>query len=473
MFNDLREFISQAEELGECRLIEGADWDLEIGTIAELMAKRGSPLLLFDKIKDYPAGYRVVANLVTSPRRVSLLLGLPEKETPMELVKAWREKTKGDFKPIPPVEVGSGPVKENVHTGKDVNLYEFPTPRWHELDGGRYIGTGCAVITRDPDSDWINLGAYRVQIHDENTATIRIDEGHHGDTMSRKYWAKGLPCPAAVACGQDPLVLHAAGLQLPAGLAEYDYAGWLRNRPVEVVRGETTDLPIPATAEIVLEGEMVPPETETRIEGPFGEYTGYYAGHKAPVAAFKVKSICHRNDPILLGYIPVGSWPFYWWDKNIPRAALMWDMIDKMVPGVKGVWIIDEAGTMMPVISVQQQYAGQAKEAAMVAATFSGLCRFIIVVDDDIDPSNLSEVIWALGTRCDPETGIDIVRGTLSNIKDPLISPEKRDRNDMTTSTAIVMACRPYGWIEEFPPSLKSSPGLLQKTREKWTALFE
>jgi len=226
--------------------------------------------------------------------------------------------------------------------------------------------------------------------------------------MSRKYWAKGLPCPAAVACGQDPLVLHAAGLQLPAGLAEYDYAGWLRNMPVEVVRGETTDLPIPATAEIVLEGEMVPPETETRIEGPFGEYTGYYAGHKAPVAAFKVKSICHRNDPILLGYIPVGSWPFYWWDKNIPRAALMWDMIDKMVPGVKGVWIIDEAGTMMPVISIEQQYAGQAKEAALVAATFSGLCRFIIVVDDDIDPSNISDVIWALGTRCDPETGIDV-----------------------------------------------------------------
>ena len=151
----------------------------------------------------------------------------------------------------------------------------------------------------------------------------------------------------------------------------------------------------------------------------------------------------------------------------------MWDMIDKMVPGVRGVWIMDEAGTMMPVISIQQQYAGQAKEAAMVAATFSGLCRFIIVVDDDIDPSNMSEVIWALGTRCDPETGIDIVRGTLSNIKDPLISPEKRDRNEITTSTAIVMACKPYSWIEEFPASLKSSPDLLQKTREKWAELFE
>lgn len=468
MFDDLREYINQAEELGECRLIEGADWDLEIGTIAELMAKRNSPVLLFDKIKDYPAGYQVATNLVTSHRRVCLLLGLPEEETPMGLVKAWRDKTKGGFKPVPPVEVKVGPVKENIHIGNDVDLFEFPTPRWHELDGGRYIGTGCVVITRDPDEGWINLGVYRVQIHDKNTATIRIDEGHHGDTIRRKYWANGLACPVAVACGQDPLLLYAAGLQVPARVAEYDYAGWLRNRPVEVVRGEATDLPIPARAEIVLEGEMIPPETETRIEGPFGEYTGYYAGHTAPEAAFRVKSIFHRNNPILLGDPPLASWPLYWWDRNIPRAALMWDAIDKLVPGIKGVWIMEDAGTMMPVISVQQRYAGQAKEAAMVAKTFPSVCKFIIVVDDDIDPSNMSQVIWALGTRCDPETDIDIIRGTVSNIKDPRIPPEKRARHELTGSTAIIMACKPYGWIEEFPPTLRSSPELLKKTRKKW-----
>ena len=179
MFKDLREYIKQAEEWRELKVIEGADWDLEIGTITEMMAKPGTPLLLFDKIKGYPAGYRVATNLAASHRRVSLLLGLPQQEKPMELVKAWREKSKGGFRPVPPVEVKTGPVEENVHTGEDIDLYEFPTPRWHELDGGRYIGTGDIVITRDPDEGWVNLGTYRVQVHDQQTLTIYMSPGRH------------------------------------------------------------------------------------------------------------------------------------------------------------------------------------------------------------------------------------------------------------------------------------------------------
>jgi len=473
MYNDLREYIKQADELGECKLIEGADWDLEIGTIAELIAKPGAPMLLFDKIKGYPAGYRVATNLVTSQRRVCLLWGLPDEETPTGLIKAWREKTKGGFKPVPPVEVETGPVKENIFIGDDVDLFMFPTPKWHEFDGGRYIGTGNIVVTRDPDEDWINLGVYRIQIYDKTTATIHIDEGHHGNVIRRKYWDKGQACPVAVACGQDPLLYYAASMQIPARVSEYDYAGWLRNRPIEVVRGEVTDLPIPATAEIVLEGEMVPPETETRIEGPFGEYTGYYAGKPKPVAAFRVKSILHRNNPILMGEPPISSWPFYWWDRNIPRAALIWEAIDKAVPGVKGVWLMDYAGIAIPVISIQQRYAGQAKEAALIAMTLPFVCRFIIVVDDDIDPSNVSEVIWALGTRCDPETSIDIIRGTVTDQKDPIIPPERRAREEFSSSTAIIMACKPFGWMKEYPPTIRSSPELLKRVKEKWAKLIE
>lgn len=467
MFNDLRDFITKAQEIGECRVFEGADWDVEIGTITDLMAKAESPLLLFDNIKGYPSGYRVVTNLVTSSKRVSLLWGLPEG-SPIEMVKAWREKTRSGFKPVPPVMIKTGPVKENVLTGKDVDLFKFPSPKWHERDGGRYIGTGTLVVIRDPEEGWVNLGTYRVQIHDKTTCTIEIDEGHHGDTIRRKYWAKGLPCPAAVCCGQEPVLYYTGAMQVPYGTSEYDYAGWLRGKPVEIVTGATTDLPIPATAEIVLEGEMVPPEVETRIEGPFGEYTGYYAGHPAPMAAFRVKSILHRNDPILLGNPPLASLPFYWWDRNVPRACLMWEMIDKLVPGVKGVWIHESAGMPLPVISIEQKYAGQAKEAAMVAKTFGAFCRFIIVVDDDIDPSNIHEVLWALGTRCDPELGIDIIRDAATNIKDPLIPPEKRARHDLAVPMAIIMACKPFGWIDKFPYTLKGSPEVVKKIKDKW-----
>lgn len=207
MFKDLREYIEQVKELGEYKVFEGADLELEIGAITEIMARPNSPLLMFDKIKGYKPGYRIVTNPVGSLKQVSLLLGLPQKIPGLEMVKAWRDKSKREFKLVPPIEVRTGPVKENIHIGNDVDLFEFPTPKWHELDGGRYIGTGCVVITRDPEEGWVNLGAYRVQIHDKNTATIQIDSGHHGDTMRRKYWAKGLSCPVAVACGQDPILI--------------------------------------------------------------------------------------------------------------------------------------------------------------------------------------------------------------------------------------------------------------------------
>lgn len=137
IFEDLRQYVDKVKEIGECRLFENADWDLEIGTITELMSKPGAPLLLFDRVKGYKAGYRIVTNLVASHKRVCMALGLPEEKTGVDLVQAYREKTKGGFKPIQPVEVNTGPVKENVHTGKDVDLFEFPTPKWHELNRGK------------------------------------------------------------------------------------------------------------------------------------------------------------------------------------------------------------------------------------------------------------------------------------------------------------------------------------------------
>lgn len=471
MFNDLRDYIKHALELGECKIIEDANWDLEIGAVTDIISKSESPMILFDKIKDYAPGYRVLTNPFGSYKLVSLVFGLPPSNKGLDLVKAWRERNKGGFKSISPIQVKTGPVMENVLRGDDVNLFKFPTPRWHEGDGGRYIGTGCIVITRDPDSGWVNLGTYRVQIHDEKTATIQIDDGHDGDIMRKKYWLKGLACPVAVVCGQDPVLTHVGALRLPYGTSEYDYAGWMRGQPIEVIRGQVTDLPIPATAEIVLEGEIVPPEVETRIEGPFGEYPGYYAGHPSPQAAFRVKSILHRDAPILLGNPPSKTWPSYWHTRNIGMAAMIWDAIERRLPGIKGVWIVDDAAITMPVISIEQQFAGHAKAAAMIVMGSSLFCRFIVVVDDDVDPSNISEVLWAISTRCDPKTGIEILSDIPSNIKDPLVPPDKRELNYFATSVGIIMACKPYNWIKDFPPVIKASPDLLKKIENKWPGI--
>ena len=181
MFNDLREFIKKAEELDQVNRIEEADWNLEIGSITELqLSVPDAPMLLFDKIKGYKPGYRVVTHFLTTELLFNLAFGLPLEARGLSVVQILRDKLKNELKPIPPVEVKTGPVMENIHMGDEVDLFEFPTPKWHNLDGGRYIGTGDIVIQEDPEEHWTNLGTYRVQVHDKNTATIYISPGKHG-----------------------------------------------------------------------------------------------------------------------------------------------------------------------------------------------------------------------------------------------------------------------------------------------------
>jgi UbiD family decarboxylase len=465
--------LEEVEKLKDLRFVKGADWDIEIGAVTELQKSfPNSPLLVFDKITGYSPGYRVVTNATNTARRLNLVLGLPLEATGLEQVKAWRSRTKEGIKLLPPIQAKKAPVKENIHFGEDVNLYEFPVPKWHDLDGGRYIGTGCVVIQKDPDEGWINLGTYRVQVHDKNTATIHIVDGHHGDLIRKKYWDKGLAAPVAVVCGQDPLLWYVASSSIPWGTSEYDYAGGVRNKPIEVVNGEVSQLPVPATAEIVLEGELVLPDTETRIEGPFGEWEGYYAGKERPEPIFKVQSVLHRDNPIILGVPPsVGAYDNIH-GRPIMQAAKLWDELEKHIAGVRGVWLPPEArGNLMVVISIKQMYSGHAQAAAMLAGGCYGtswMSRFIIIVDDDIDPSNMSEVIWALTTRCDPQDSIDVLRGCWGSRSDPLLSPEKRRLDQIDLSKAIIYACKPYHWIKQFPPPVKSTPELLARMKDKF-----
>ncbi|MBI4331022.1 MAG: UbiD family decarboxylase [Chloroflexi bacterium] len=474
--DDLRAFIDRARELGECKLVENADWDLEIGNITTWQASLpDSPLLLFDRIKGYQPGYRVAANLFATQRRNALALGLPLEARGIQLVKAWRDRMERKIELLPPVEVPSGPAKENIRLGDEVDLFQFPAPRWHEFDGGRYIGTGCMVIMRDPDGGWINLGTYRVQVHDRSVATVYISPGNQGDIIRRKYWAKGLSCPAAVSCGQGLLLWAMSGISLPFGVSEYDYAGGLMGKPVEVMKGVVTDLPLPAAAEIILEGEIVPPEVETRVEGPFGEWTGYYGSGARPEPVFRVKAVLHRNNPVLQGAGP-NIYNTHSLAVSLRRSAALWAELDGQIPGIRGVWHYKEAGPRcMVVISVEQKYGGHAKRVALAAAGSSAaayMWRWIIVVDEDVDPSNISEVLWALGTRADPED-VDIVRGCWGTSLDPLLPPEKRQRGDLTHSGGIIMACKPYHWIKDFPRSIKPSAEVMERTEAKWAPLFE
>ncbi|MFQ5826925.1 MAG: UbiD family decarboxylase [Dehalococcoidia bacterium] len=477
MFNDLREFVHHYGETGECQVIEGAHWDLEIGAITEWQASLpDSPILLFDAIQGYPKGFRVATNLYTSHRRAAVALGLPAEASKLEHVRMWRE-LEGRLKPMPPVEVESGPVLENVLSGEDVDLLKFPVPRWHEKDGGRYIGTGSMVITRDPEEGWVNLGTERIQVHSRDTATVYLSPGRHTDLIRKKYWAQGKPCPVAIVCGQDPMLWAASNFPVPWGTSEYDYAGALRGEPVEVVKGPYTGLPIPARAEIVLEGEILPPDMEPAIqEGPFGEWTGYYhpSGTQPPI---KVRTVLHRNDPILQGTPPLLTPLDYALGRHIRRSAVVWDLLDREVPGIKGVWMM-EGGTPYAglIISIEQQWNGHALHAALkVLGSYSTayMLRWIFMVDGDIDPTDWIQVSWALNTRCDPKESIQIIDGCWGGPVDPRLPPEKRERGDFTHSCAIVLACRPFHWRDRYPSTIISSPEAMERIKQKWAKALD
>lgn len=478
MFNDIREFIRKMDEVGECKIVEGADWDLEIGLITEWQSSvPKNKLLMFDKIKGYPPGFRIATNLFSTVERTALALGLPSSIASikkMEVVKALKEKLKeGYSRLIPPIVTEDAPVKENIYLNDQVDLFKFPTPKWHKSDGGRYIGTGHAVITMDPDEGWVNLGCYRVEIQDKSTLTIWMVPGRDGDLMIRKWWARGVNAPVAIAIGLDPILWGASHFDLPWGISEYDYTGGYRGKPVEVTRGITVDLPIPARAEIVLEGEMV--QGETREEGPFGEFTGYYATGVTQVPSVRVKAILHRNSPIIHGAPPLLITSAWTLAHSYRRAANAWIELDKLIPGITGVWLQDYGSYRPLVISIKQLWDGHARQVAMLALSIhqTGFNnRFVIIVDEDIDPSDPQQVLWALATRCDPENQIDIIKGTRGSVIDPVLHPDKKKRGELGLSTAIIVACRPFPWIKEFPPTIASTPEDLKGVQEKWGKFF-
>lgn len=473
-FNDLGEYVGIIEKMGEVKRIDKADWNLEIGAITEIEAENHGPLLVFDNILGYPPGYRVISNAFVTLERTTTALGLPQGLTPLETLKVWRQKVR-DLKLIPPVEVEKAPIQENIITGNAIDIYKFPAPKWHERDGGRYIGTGDMVITRDPDHGWVNLGTYRVMIQSKDSVSILAIHGQHGRIMMEKYHAKGLNCPVAIVLGQDPALWATSTYRVPWGISEYHFTGGLRGRPVEVIRGPTTNLPIPARAEIVLEGEIPPLSKESCQEGPFGEWPGYYTGEfdeKMQLAPLvRIKAVLHRNAPILFGAPPLKPPTPSHFAIPLLTAASIWDQLEAAgFIGVKGVWSLVFYGSLLTVVAVEQKYAGHAKQVGVAAAVAPGGAaqgKWTIVVDDDIDITDPEEVLWAMGTRCDVEK-IDIIRDIWSAMTPPLVKPQLKAGKFPVSSRAIVDACRPYNWKDEFPPVNVFSDEYKKKIAEKF-----
>lgn len=403
-FEDMRAFISALEAAGEAKAInQEVDWNLEAGAMIRLANEKALPAPFFQKIKGYPGGYRLFGEVLNNHRKIAIAMDLDPDTPPRKLIDEYLARIKN---PIRPVLVENGPCKENVYIGDDVNLLKFPVPLIHEGDGGRYIGTWHLTISKNPDMRWVNWGMYRHMLQNEKIAGVQAGPHTHVMRIRDEWNAQKRPMEVAIAIGVEPISTFCAATSMPYGISEVDIAGAIRKAPLEMVRCETVDLEVPATAEIVIEGEM--PLDEVMDEGPFGEFTGYMAGHRESRPFIRVKAVTHRNDPILtIGCEGVPSTNSHA-IMSISRAAEFLELLRSQGIPVTGAYEPIETAQMLVVVAVKAGYGYLADDVAHVIWGSRGGrgTPWVIVVEDDVDPFNMAQVIHAIVSKCHPYKGI-------------------------------------------------------------------
>ena len=450
--SDLRGFIAALERSGDLvRIKREVDWDMEVGAISRRAYEKAGPALLFEKIKDYPPGYSILNGPVGTWRRVAVALGLPPETSVRQLYAAYEKKHE---RKLSPVTIDTAPCQEIVMAGPEVDVYQLPAPMVHDGDGGRYIGTWDIIVTRDPDTGWTNWGMYRFMIHTKNMLTGWPQATSQlAIMMKSKYLPRKQAMPVAVVIGCEPLCHMVATDPYKPGENEVEYAGGLRGEPVKLVRCKTQNLLVPADAEIVIEGEVLP--DRIALEGPFGEYPGYRSGTMGEGVLVQITGITHRKNPILtlstLGVPPDDSSIA----ASLTAAIAMKRGLRRRGVPVKDVYVPPEGVTHLIVVSVER---GGSRVARQVLDFFTArrvMVSKVIVVDRDVDAFDMNQVVHAFATKCHPGRGIALEhyegRG---NALTPCYSAEERRR--LKGTSAVFDATWPEDWEEEGVP-IKSS----------------
>lgn len=470
--NDLRGFIQRLDEEGLlARIRAEVDWKYELGGIA--LKSLGPPArraLLFENIKGYKTP--LFTNGLLTVKELAIGLGLDPDIDEASLVQQTAKRLE---RPIKPTLLKTGPCKENKVFGKDVDVLKFPVPWWTEKDGGRYLGTWHQVIAKDPDSDWTNVGTYRSMVHEPNLIGIHFSPFQHIALILNKYRKMNKPMPIAVAIGTEPACMLVSITPIAAGLSEWEMAGALRGRPLEVVKGETVDLDIPAHAEIVLEGELL--LDETRPEGPFGEHTGFYGGGTRPSPVARIHCITHRNNPIFRGSVlgkPISE------DHRCLSLTLAAQALAMFkASGFPGVTAVNcPAGgdpDFCAIVSIHKSYASQGLDAGRLLLSGKGgkIIKHVIVTDDDINVFDLNEVLWVVNTRMQPSRQVHITRNEVGSRIDPSVPFDwlgitDKMIIDATWQTTPDFPPRPEWGGAVHPPEVKMGDELAKFVEKRW-----
>jgi len=396
------------------------DPHLEVGAVTRRAYETHAPAPLFSSLTGAAPGFRILgapAGLGAPGRgehgRLAAHFGLPRESTPRDILEHLVRAMHAE--PVPPVTVAAAgaPCKQHVRTGDQVDLTEFPVPLLHQEDGGRYFGTYGFHVVRSPDRSWTSWSVARTMLHGRDTMVgPAMPQQHIG--MIRELWReRGQHTPWAMVLGAPPAALAAAGMPLPARVSEDGYVGALTGSPVEVVRTETHGLYVPANSEIVLEGYLS--MDETAPEGPMGEYHGYAFAERKPQPVFRVEAVTFRDDPVLPVCVagPPPEENHTIWGTMISAAAL--DLLRSAGLPVDLAWCSYEAATCWIVVSVDLRRLAELRTTeaefvesvaeALFASHVGWLVPKVVLVADDIDITDIDQVVWAMATRYHPGTG--------------------------------------------------------------------
>jgi 4-hydroxy-3-polyprenylbenzoate decarboxylase len=474
-WSDLRDWLALIERHGALRHVT-ADVDPveELGAVTYLAAQQdNAQALLFERMAGDETGSRILTNMLgASKERYALSVGIDPALSIADMIGETRKVMK---RSLPPTRVpkAEAPVNEIVLKGDEIDLTTFPIPHFWPGDGGRFIGTGDITFTRPPDGDRINVGCYRQMLQGPREIGLYCSPGKHGLLDREAWWARGEACEVVCAYGIDPVLFMVAAQTFGVSQSELDVAGGMMGRGVPLTDAEFVSLPIPANAEIVIEGVVRP--GNFLPEGPLGEFTGYYGRDRSPQAVIDVKALHYRRNPIfthaLMAKYPSCEIGAYY---AIMRSARILDDLQGIgVPGVVSAYAHPAAasGWGMVVVSLQQKYAGHSAQVLALAAQCPAAAyytKWIIVVDEDVDPTNLDDVLWALSTRCHPAEDIDLLRNTWSTGLDPSQPvPEARPYG----SKALINACKPHRYLKQFPKSTNLRRSVYDKVAARWSEL--
>lgn len=465
-YDSLREFRADLRDADLYAEVDvGVEKDWEVGTICRETFDRRGPALQFNSVDDHDTP--LVVGALDTYERYSMALGV---ESSFDAITgAWEEAYEEPVEPEA-VAAGDAPVKQNRLEDVDLFADPFPVPKWHELDAGAELGTLHAVITRDPEDGWVNVGTYRNQIMDETTLGCLVIPYRHIGQHWKKWKELGEDMPVAIAVGLEPALSVTSVSAVPSGQSEYEIAGGLKGAPVEVVEAETSDLPVPANAEIVIEGTM-PVDDFLPVEAPFGEFPGYMGEQVEDSHYIDVDLVTHRDDPLFQGTYEGRPPNESTTVRHIGRTAAMQRHLDNAgIPGVKDLCVTPNGcAGFHTVVSIEKQYPGHVRDVmGHVWGHPNIFSKHCTVVDEDIDPWNQSRVNWAVHTRVQADRDVEIVERGKSIVLDPSQVPSRRGWSTLMG----IDATRPEdAYAEEgreVPATTEPPAEWLEQVRDRW-----